>query len=227
MDAPAGPALWRSLALKGLLFVGAASVVLAILWQSPAQSTRPQGTLTSPEPLIVQAAPRDLPQLAASPTPAPAPAPAPAPTTASAVPSAASSSDHPSAPPAVQAPASTRAASAPTQARPSADAGARVWREPIAKLHVGSEKLDVNRATALEFERLPGIGAGLAKQLVAYRAEHGAYRTVEELRQVKGIGVKRFERLSPFVTVTAPPGTQASEAPGRPAKERERERQTL
>lgn len=87
--------------------------------------------------------------------------------------------------------------------------------------------MDVNRATALDFERLPGIGAGLAKQLVAYRAEHGAYRTVEELRQVKGIGVKRFERLSPFVTVTAPPGTQASEAPGRPAKERERERQTL
>lgn len=219
MDASAGPALWRSLALKGLLFVGAASVVLAILWQSPAQSTRSQGTLTTPEPLIVRAAPRDRPQLAASTIPAPL--------TAAAVPSAASTSDHPSVPPSVQAPASTRAGSAPTQARPSADAGARVWREPVAKLHVGSEKLDVNRATALDFERLPGIGAGLAKQLVAYRAEHGAYRTVEELRQVKGIGVKRFERLSPFVTVTAPPGTQASEAPGRPAKERERERQTL
>lgn len=219
MDAPAGEDVWRSLALKGLLFVGASSVVLAILWQSPAQSTRPQGTLTSPEPLIVQAAPGDLPQLAASVSAAPA--------TASAVPSAASISDHPSAPPSVQAPASTHAVRVPTQARPSADAGARVWREPIKKLHVGSEKLDVNRATALEFERLPGIGAGLAKQLVAYRAEHGAYRTVEELRQVKGIGVKRFERLSPFVTVTAPPGTQASEAPGRPAKGRERERQTL
>lgn len=221
MDAPASADVWRSLALKGLLFLGAASVVLAILSQSPAQSTRPQGTLTSPEPLIVQAAPRDRPQLAASATPAPAPL------TAVAVPSATSTSDRPSVPPSVQAPASTRAARVPTQARPSADAGARVWREPIAKLHVGSEKLDVNRATALEFERLPGIGAGLAKQLVAYRAEHGAYRTVEELRQVKGIGVKRFERLSPFVTVTAQPGTQATEAPGRPAKGRERERQTL
>ncbi|GKS58670.1 hypothetical protein YTPLAS18_21970 [Nitrospira sp.] len=71
-------------------------------------------------------------------------------------------------------------------------------------------RLDLNRATQHQFERLPGIGPGLARQLVAYRMAHGRFTSVEELRAVKGIGAKRYARVAPLVTVSAAPGPAPS-----------------
>jgi competence protein ComEA len=63
--------------------------------------------------------------------------------------------------------------------------------------------LDLNRATAKELESLPGIGAVLAERVIAYRKSVGRFRTVEDLREVAGIGAKKFDRLKPLVTVAA------------------------
>ena len=62
--------------------------------------------------------------------------------------------------------------------------------------------LDLNRADADELERLPGIGAVLAQRVIAFRASVGRFRKIEELRAVKGIGAKKFDRLKSFVTVS-------------------------
>jgi competence protein ComEA len=62
--------------------------------------------------------------------------------------------------------------------------------------------LDLNRAKLEDFIELPGIGEKLAQRLVDYRESHGGFRSVEDLREVRGIGAKRFERLRPLV-VTA------------------------
>jgi len=48
---------------------------------------------------------------------------------------------------------------------------------------------------------LPGIGEQLAERILQYRKAHGAFRTIEQLREVKGIGKKRMDRLRPLVTV--------------------------
>jgi competence protein ComEA len=61
--------------------------------------------------------------------------------------------------------------------------------------------LDLNRATHEEFERLPGIGPVLAGRIVEYREVRGAFRDVEQLRRVKGIGKKTYERIRPLVAV--------------------------
>jgi competence protein ComEA len=61
--------------------------------------------------------------------------------------------------------------------------------------------LDVNRATEQDFERLPGIGPVLARRIVEYRETRGSFQDVDELRRVKGIGKKTFERIRPFVAV--------------------------
>lgn len=61
--------------------------------------------------------------------------------------------------------------------------------------------LDINSATAAELEALPGIGPTLAGRIVAYRDEHGPYSTVEELRNVDGIGPKTLADLQPLVEV--------------------------
>jgi competence protein ComEA len=48
---------------------------------------------------------------------------------------------------------------------------------------------------------LPGIGPVLAKALLQDRESRGPFRTVEELKRVKGIGAKRLEQVRPLVMV--------------------------
>lgn len=62
------------------------------------------------------------------------------------------------------------------------------------------EVLNLNAASAADLERLPGIGAGRAADIVAYRQEHGGFRSVDELTAVKGIGLATLESLRPYVT---------------------------
>lgn len=64
-----------------------------------------------------------------------------------------------------------------------------------------SVTLDLNRATEQEIEALPGIGPVLAGRIVDYRQSRGAFRTIEQLRHVKGIGKKTFERIRTRVHV--------------------------
>lgn len=62
--------------------------------------------------------------------------------------------------------------------------------------------LDLNRATKQDFDGLPGIGPKLAERIIAHRQSVGAFHSLDELRAVKGIGKKKFERIRPLVTVT-------------------------
>jgi competence protein ComEA len=60
--------------------------------------------------------------------------------------------------------------------------------------------LDLNTATAEQLDTLPGVGEVTANQIIAYRSAH-PFRSVEDLRQVPGIGDRRFELLKDLVTV--------------------------
>ncbi len=56
-------------------------------------------------------------------------------------------------------------------------------------------KVSLGSASAEQIEQLDGIGPTLAEKIVAYRTEHGGFRSLDQLRQVDGIGEKRLEAL--------------------------------
>jgi len=64
--------------------------------------------------------------------------------------------------------------------------------------------LDVNQASAEDFQKLPGIGPELARRIVRYRQEHGPFRRVEDLLAVRGIGPRKWRGLRPHLRVSAP-----------------------
>jgi competence protein ComEA len=61
--------------------------------------------------------------------------------------------------------------------------------------------LDLNAATVAQLDQLPGVGPVLAQRIVDYRTQHGAFRSVDELRQVSGIGDAKFADVKSLVRV--------------------------
>jgi len=61
------------------------------------------------------------------------------------------------------------------------------------------EPVLVNQASSEMLERLPGVGPVIAQRIIAYRHQHGPFRSIEDLLKVKGIGNKTVKRLKPFI----------------------------
>ena len=83
--------------------------------------------------------------------------------------------------------------------------------------------VNLNTATKEELVALPGIGPAKAQAILDYRKANGAFKSVDELKDVKGIGAKRFEKLKGELTIApAKPAARAADkggaAPQRAAK---------
>ena len=61
--------------------------------------------------------------------------------------------------------------------------------------------VDINAAGLDELQRLTGIGPALAQRIIDYRGEHGPFRSVEDLLEVKGIGEATLEKFREDVTL--------------------------
>lgn len=62
-------------------------------------------------------------------------------------------------------------------------------------------RVNLNTATAEQLETLPRIGPSLAERIIAWRDDNGGFRSVDDLRNVSGIGEKTFAMLQDLVTV--------------------------
>jgi comEA protein len=64
--------------------------------------------------------------------------------------------------------------------------------------------IDVNEATAKDFQRLPGIGPQIAQRIVDFRAASGGFQNLDDLTKVSGIGPKTLDRLRNHLTLKTP-----------------------
>ena len=79
----------------------------------------------------------------------------------------------------------------PEQATPSATVSSRD----------AQGRININTASRSELMDLPGIGSSLSERIVDYRNANGPFRSIEEIRNVSGIGERRFEAIMDKITV--------------------------
>ena len=74
------------------------------------------------------------------------------------------------------------------------------------------ERIDLDRGSARELERLPGIGPGLAARIVADRAAHGPFGGLGGLDRVSGVGPALLARVAPHAAFSGVPAADSAGA---------------
>ncbi|WP_249315216.1 helix-hairpin-helix domain-containing protein [Bacillus sp. FJAT-49711] len=64
-----------------------------------------------------------------------------------------------------------------------------------------NDKVNLNTASSVELETLPGIGPAKSAAIIEFREQNGAFKQIEDLQKISGIGPKTFERLQDLITV--------------------------
>lgn len=62
--------------------------------------------------------------------------------------------------------------------------------------------INVNTATAADFDKLPGIGKVMAERIIKQREKKNGFKTIEDLRAVKGISAAKFEQIRKYLIIT-------------------------
>src|SRR5699024_12849468 len=70
-----------------------------------------------------------------------------------------------------------------------------------AKKKVAESQININTASIAELTTLNGIGEKKAQAILTYREEQGLFTTLEEIKNIPGIGDKTFENLKPYITI--------------------------
>ena len=64
-----------------------------------------------------------------------------------------------------------------------------------------SDLVNINTADAERLETLKGIGPALAQRIIEYREQNGAFQSIDELKNVRGIGQKKFDAFKDKITI--------------------------
>ncbi len=62
-------------------------------------------------------------------------------------------------------------------------------------------KININQADESKLQDIPGVGPSMASRIVEYRKTNGRFNTIDDLKNVSGIGDKRFESMKDMVTI--------------------------
>ena len=63
------------------------------------------------------------------------------------------------------------------------------------------KKINLNKADEDNLQEIPGVGPSMAKKIILYRNENGNFKSIEELKNVSGIGDKKFDSMKEYICV--------------------------
>ena len=64
-----------------------------------------------------------------------------------------------------------------------------------------SGKININKSNQDEIQTIPGIGESKAKSIIDYREKNGEFKTIEDIKNVSGIGDSLFEKIKEYIEV--------------------------
>ena len=64
-----------------------------------------------------------------------------------------------------------------------------------------TEKVNINTASQTELETLPGIGPATSSKIISYRQENGKFKSIEDIKEVSGIGDAKYENIKELICV--------------------------
>lgn len=70
-----------------------------------------------------------------------------------------------------------------------------------SKSTTSNEKVNINTATQEELDTLPGIGPSIASKIIDYREQNGKFNSIEEIKEVSGIGDAKYEKIKDSITI--------------------------
>lgn len=83
----------------------------------------------------------------------------------------------------------------------SQDSGENVVEKENTSLNSKEKNVNINKASVSELQSLPGIGASLAERIVEYRKQNGRFSSIEDIKNVNGIGDSKFENIRDLIVV--------------------------
>ena len=86
-----------------------------------------------------------------------------------------------------------------------------------AKKKPPARPVNINTATSEELQQVPGIGPATAGKILQMRKSYGAFKSVDDLLAIRGLGAKRLEKMRKYLTIGKPPQAKSSALPAKSA----------
>src|SRR5271155_4893366 len=83
----------------------------------------------------------------------------------------------------------------------------------FAKKKPPAAPIDLNTATSEQLQQVPGIGPSTADKILQMRKSYGAFKSVDDLLAVRGIGPKRLDKMRKYLVVGKAPATKSAAVP--------------
>lgn len=74
-------------------------------------------------------------------------------------------------------------------------------RGALAQKTPPAAPVDLNAATALQLQQLPGVGPAMANAIVQFRKKSGPFERIEDLLAIRGITARKLAQMRPYLTV--------------------------
>lgn len=83
----------------------------------------------------------------------------------------------------------------------------------LAKKKPPAHPININTASSADLQQVPGIGPSTAQKILDTRKSYGAFKSVDDLLAIRGIGPKKLEKMRKYLTVGKPPTKKQSNSP--------------